>query len=172
MREVTTTKTVYTWDELSDEAKDHARAEHNSFLWDSGEMRETMEEIWEDFLTEQGWENLSGLSYNLYSPGGEPAWDGDLPEWEFEGRTYYVTVRNHHYFGMRVSVDETFDENEAVAYSEVERIEVAAKDMVLSLSHDLLVKMRAEDEYVVNDESMADTCEANGYEFDEDGNLV
>lgn len=183
--EVIVTETpVYTWDNLSDAAKDHAREAHNRFLWDDGEAQENMELIWSGVLEDEGWQNVSDLSYSLYSQGGEPIWNGDIPEFTHEGGTYYVQLRKRPLGGSSYAWDVTVDEGDGaleVAYgtpewdaevARLERIEEAAKDYARGLSTKIFWKMRDEDEYMTNDEQMAETCEANGYLFDEDGNLA
>lgn len=171
MRVKVTETTVYNWDELSDGAKDNARQDHSRFLWESGEMSETIEDLFNEKMESLGWVNLDNLNYNLYMQGGEPTWTGDLPEFEFEGRTYYVTVRNQRGY-MTVDIEDDTDTDDELSVREYVNAVDAAKDMVNSLSYDLLYAFRGADEWAVNDENMAATCEANEYEFTEDGELA
>lgn len=179
-----TETTVYTWDELSPAAKDRAREEHSRFLWEAGWIQEDLERIWRYELEEAGWTDLEDLSYSLYSPGGEPMWRGDV-DFEFEGRTYHLTVRKRPLGGSSYAwdvgvVDPDDPELDAVygtpewdaAVARVEAVERAAKDMLRALSSKLLAAFREEDDYRVSDEVMAEDCAANGYEFTEDGTLA
>lgn len=160
---------VYTWDELSDSAKDNAGERHNTFLWESGEMHESILDLFNEKMESLGWVNLEDLSYNLYMQGGTPAWTGDLPEFEHNGSMYYVTVRNRRDYN-EVRVDAGDDSNLSVM--DIANATHAARDMVNSLSYDLLYAFRDLDAAAVNDEAMAATCEANGYEFTEKGELA
>jgi hypothetical protein len=170
-RTVTTETTVYTYPELSDAAKETARQEWNQSLWQYGSMIESMQMIFEDMLTEAGWTDLADLTYSLYSQGGYPAWSGDLPTFVLGNRTYYVTVRDHHYYGPTVDVDEG-DNGEPLTQEEHAAVVDAVKDHISDLSHKLYAAFVAEDEYQSSDEVMAETAEANGYEYTEDGHLA
>jgi hypothetical protein len=178
-RTVTTETTVYTWGELSDDAKDTARQEWSRFLWDGGIMQESMTDIWENMLTEAGWTDLSDLSYALHMQGGYPSWSGTLAGFEHGGRTWTVTTDNRR-TGMvvRVEDDESDPDGEygspnlAAYTARLEAAEEAARDHAYSLSHDLYYAFIAEDEYQTSDEVMAETSEANGYEYDESGHLA
>lgn len=184
-RTFTIEKTVYTWDELSEDAKDNARQKHSQFLWECGSAHESMELIFDFILEEAGWEEAGDLTYSLYQRGGQPTFSGVLRGWEHEGRIYDLTVRNTsgggscHYFSVELEAIDGSDEDTYYGTPEwdayVKRIEVAeeaAKDLCRDLSHKLLEAFYAEDEYMTSDEQMAETCEANGYEFTEDGDLA
>lgn len=170
-------RTVYTWNELSDSAKDTARQEWSRFLWSDGSMQESLSDLWENTLTEAGWVNLSDLSYDLYSQGGYPAWSGTLEAFEHGDRAYPVIVRNSRSgFGEYTSVDvdseQDEDETDDAYAARIEAVEGAARDHLHSLSYELLYAFRAEDEYQCSDDVMAETAEANGYEYTEDGRLA
>ena len=164
-------KTVYTWDELSDSAKDTARQEWNRFLWDDGSMQESMAEIWESTLTDAGWTDLADLSYAIAMQGGYPEWSGTLAGFEHGGKTWTV-IANNRRGNMSIHVEDPDDdytgEQDLPACLAAEE---AARDLVSELSHKLYWAFIAEDEYQTSDEVMAETAEANGYEYDEDGHL-
>jgi hypothetical protein len=178
-RTVTTETTVYTWDELSDAAKDTAREKWSRSLWDDGIMQESMTEIWEHMLTEAGWEDLADLSYSLYMQGGYPAWSGTLRGFGHDGRTYILTTDNRR-GNMSLNLEEEGEPWDAAygtpewdtAVARIEAAERAARDHVYSLSHELYDAFIAEDEYQCSDDVMAETSEANGYEYDESGHLA
>lgn len=181
---IVTETPVYTWEKLSEKAKDHAREAHSRFLWEDGSAQESMELIWSGVLEDEGWENVSDLSYSLYSQGGEPMWNGDIPAFQHEGGTYYVQIRKRPLGGSSHAWDVTVDEGDGApefAYgtpeytahvAHIESVECAAKDYARGLSTKIFWQMREEDEYMTNDEQMAETSEANGYLYDEDGNLT
>lgn len=182
MRIKTTETPVYTWDELSESAKDHARQKWSEFLWNDGSMQEDMQLIFDGKMEDLGWEPTGkdgDLSYALYMQGGYPAFSVDIPDFQHDGRSYVVHVRNaRDYF--EVTVEES-DDDPDVAYgtpewdAEVKRIEAveeAVKDKLRDVSHELYEAFVKEDEYQVSDEQMAETSEANGYEYDENGDLA
>lgn len=171
MREVTTTTKVYTYDELSDDAKERVREWWSRVEWEGGSAQESMQMIWEETLTDAGWENLTGLEYSdLYSQGSGVTWTGDLPTFEFGDRTWYVTVRVHRGGGddrwMDVSVSETADD---IPEEEEAAAQAAAREHVYKAAQDLFWKFRAESEHIASDESVREACEANEYEFTERG---
>ena len=178
-------RTVYTWDELSDTAKDHAREAWSRFLWDSGSMQESMELIFDGYMEDRGWQDAELRTYSLYSPGGYPTFCGTLPAFEHGGRTWTLTVTTRHSGGgsehMVCDVEPADDTDSDTFYgtpewpaylAAVTAAEGAADDLVNGMSSELLYAFRDEDDYQISDESMAETSEANGYEYDEDGNLT
>jgi hypothetical protein len=110
-------------------------------------------------------------------------WSGDIPEFQHNGRTYYVTVRKSPRGGSVYSWDIDTDPGDGAdtpeygtpewdAYlAEEEAVRDAAREYVESLSHKLKTAFYAEDDYMSSDEQVSDACEANGYEFTEDGEL-
>lgn len=174
MRVKVTETNVYTWGELSDAAKDHAREQHSRFLWDDGVAAESMQLIFDGVMEAAGWSDLSNLTYDLYQQGGYPEWAGTLRGFEHGGLKWTVTTQNGHRYGRSVDVEpewETDDDPDRTD-AETEAALDAARDMVSALSSELFYKFRAEDEYMTADEQMAETSEANGYEYTEAGDLV
>jgi hypothetical protein len=180
-RTVTTETTVYTWDELSDDAKDTARERWSRFLWDDGSMQEDIEESWQYTLTTAGWTDLSDLTYDLYSQGGYPAWTGTLAGFEHDGRTWTLRTDNRGgRFSRTVWVEDDESDpdgeygspNLAAYTARLEAAEEAARDHVSALSTELLYAFREVDEYRTSDDQMSETSEANGYEYTEDGHLA
>jgi hypothetical protein len=149
-------------------------------------MAESLEAIWRDTLTDAGWSDLSDLSYDLYGRGGYPQWSGVMPPFEHDGAYYAVSVGKRHQGGGTYSwsVDvEPADDSEwpDTAYgtpewdaqvARIEAVERAVIEHIDSLSSSLFWAFRAEDEYQVSDDVMAETAEANGYEYTEDGHLI
>ncbi len=184
MRTKVTEKTVYTWDELNDSAKDTARQEWSAFLWEDGSAQESMQMLFEGMAEKNGWENAGNLTYSLYSQGGEPCFDVDLPAVEVDGQTFYVTARSthagggSHYFTYTVEESDEQDEPEYGtpewdAYvALLHQAERSAREQVEAFASKLFRAMREEDEYMTNDEQMRETSEANGYEYTEDGHLA
>jgi hypothetical protein len=184
MRTFTITRTAFAWSELSEAAKDHAREAHSRFLWDSGDAQESMELIFDGIMEERGWADAELRTYSLYSQGGYPTWRGTLPSFTHEGRVYPLTVTTRHSGGgsehMVCDVeDPETDEDEVYGtpawngfVARLTSAREAAESMVSDLSSALLYAFRAEDDYQTSEEVMAETAEANGYEYDEDGDLI
>lgn len=193
MREITTRVRAYTYPELSDAAKDRVREWWNRAQWEDGAAQESMQLLADGFLEDRGWEDVSDLSYSLYSPGGEPRWRGVLPAFTHDDVTYRATFTLRPLGGSSYAWEVTLDEDselfpadgdedrESVTYGtpawdeylkRYEAAEEAAKDRARSDSSELFYAMREEDEYIGSDESVSEACEANGYEFTEEGELI
>lgn len=177
-RKVTHEFMVYTYPELSETAQEKVREWWNRVQWDDGVAAESMTMIFEYEVGERlGWEvDPKSLTFSLYSQGGYPEWSGTLREWEHGGKKWTVVTRNPGSYtrSMSVSVEpewETDDEPDRTD-EETRAAEDAAQEMVGSISSDLFWKFRAEDEYLSSDEQVRETCEANGYEFTEEGDLA
>lgn len=181
MREVTTTTTLYTYEELSDDAKGTVRQWLNVAAWEDGRAQEDMAAIFDDVMHVRGWREPFLRTYDLYRQGGFPVFSGDLPGWVHDGRTYTVTVSASHVgMGDEFMRTEVYEEDttnvpletpgEAVAREA--RARDAAREMVHNLSAELFYKFRDADEYLGSDEYAAEVCEGNGYEFTVDGKLA
>lgn len=167
MRIRTTETTLYTYDELSDDAKERVREWWNRVQWDDGSAAESMQMIWSGQLEEDGWVNLSNLTFDLYSQGGYPAWTGTREGWEHDGHRWTVSTVNRRY--MDVDVE---PEDDDVTPDQEKAARDSANDYVQGISHDLFWKFRAEDDYMGSDEQVREACEANEYEFTEDGTIA
>lgn len=184
MRVKVTETNVYTWGELSDAAKDHAREQHSRFLWDYGEANESMQMIFDDLMESEGWSDSGDLTYSLYVQGGEPMWSGEMPRFEHDGRVYAVRVSKRPLGGSSyawdVRLDDEEDETDAAygtpewdaVVARIEAVEEAVRDYCRDLSSRLYDAFVKEDQYMTADEQMAETSEANGYEYTEAGDLV
>lgn len=174
-------RTVYSFDELSDQAKETAREEWSRFLWEAGGMHESLTLLFDGFMGERGWQGAELRTYSLYSQGGYPTFRGTLPAFEHDGRTYVVTVTTRHGGGgaeHMVTDVEDVEDTDAADYGSPEwpaylaRIQAAghaAEEMVSDLSSELYQAFAAEDDYQSSEEAVREAAEANGYEYDEDG---
>jgi hypothetical protein len=120
-----------------------------------------------------GWDDVSGLEYDLYQQGGFPAWKGTRRGWEYGGRVWTIETGRQRWTGerIRVTVEYQTDEDTDPTDEEQKAAEDAADDYVSELSSTLFYAFRDEDEHMASDEYVADACEANSYEFTEDGDL-
>lgn len=189
MRVKVTQENVYTYPELSERAQEKVREWWNRVQWDDGQANESMSMIFDGIMEDEGWEaDPRSLTYSLYSQGGTPSWSGTKDDWEYEGKTYILTCRNKSRGGSSdynsVDVEHEDDdewnekwwegdpETRRVMNQERERIREAAKDYVRGLESKLHAAFEKEDEYMGSDEYVREACEANGYEFTEDGDLA
>lgn len=163
MRIQVTETPVYTYDELSDRAKERAREQWSESLWDSGSMQEDCEQIWEDFLTDLGWSELSDLTFALYSQGGYPEWSGRV--WfDHNGASFRASVKRG-----RVEWVEAEDEDNSGSESDAED---ELTNLIVAWSSELFYKFRDADEWAASDENVRLAAEANSYEYTEDGELA
>lgn len=167
---------VFTYPELDEKAQERVREWWNRVSWEDGSAVESMDAIWRDSLEADGWADLENLTYSdLYSQGGYPVWNGTREAFEAEGYRWTVTVRAFHRGGYFDTVDvepECIGDDDPDPTDEDYRLaREAAREYADKLSHDLMWKFRAEDEYIGSDEQVAEACEANEYEFTEDGDL-
>jgi hypothetical protein len=175
MRDATKVTKVYTYPELSDSAKEKVREWWNRCQWDDGVGQENMAMIFDEYMSGDGWIDVSGLTYDLYSQGGYPEWKGTRRGWEYGGRVWTIETGVSRWYhgpkGIRVTVEYQTDEDSDPTDEEQKAAEDAADDYVSELSSTLFYAFRDEDEHMASDEYVADACEANSYEFTEDGDL-
>lgn len=186
MRTITTHTKVYTYPELSEAAQEKVRQDMNRLYWDDGFAQENMRGIWDSLLEEKGWKDYHGLCYDdLYSQGGDQiTWRGEFnfTHTDDDGveTVFEVTVgRRHVGGGMEVfTVDlqntenDSFHEYSDIELAEEDKVEHAVKEYLYELQQQLFRDFRAEDEYQSSDAVIADTCEANQYEFTAEGILT
>ncbi len=171
MRTVTIEKTLYTYDELSESAKERAREHYSRFLWDDGDMRERMQEIADGVLEEAGMTPAEGLTYSLYNQGGYPKFGTSGAIEHYSGRYTFdldtaqqLTVWD----ANGDDLDEIWERNRDTYRAVFE----AVRDRIEALSQQMYAEMIAEDEYQSADEQLSEISEANGWEYDHLGNLA
>jgi hypothetical protein len=165
-RTVTTTTEVFTFEELSPAAQERACQDWSQFLWDDGEMAERCEEIWHGMLEGAGWTGLRDLRFALHIQHAEPAWSGHRDGWlcTVDGYRYDVVFDGD---GVSLSTDDDPYGEDATP-----EVQAAAGDMVYALRCALLRAFEEEDEYMSSPEEVADSAEANGYEYNADGSMA
>lgn len=164
MRTITIEKTLYAFDELSESAKERAREEYSRFIWESGDMHEQMQQIADGILEDAGMTPAEGLTYSLHMQGGHPTFT-TTGEIEYDGKTYTFTP-NRDYIGDYMLEDRDGEgPDDMGAYD-------ALHDRLHSLAGQMYADMIAEDEYQSADEQLSEVSDANGWEYDEEGNLA
>lgn len=177
MRTVITETKVFEFSELSEAAKDHARENYSRFLWDDGEMQERMQEIADGLLEDAGFGPAEGLTYALYTPGGEPRYSTE-GEVTAGGEEWQVRISNNgtRYGSMSVDIYTVGEDGDERAPQDVRSDAVVVVDEIMADLHALNRKiykgMHEEDEYMTSDEEMQEISESNGYEYTEAGDLV
>jgi TPP-dependent trihydroxycyclohexane-1,2-dione (THcHDO) dehydratase len=173
MRTEQITRTIYTFDELSDRAKDKARQKIADFNTDS----EWWEAVYEDaanvgikitgFDTGRAWditgtiEDTEGTAHQIVKEHGEMC---DT----YKTAAAYLAERDTVLAQWPRDQDNEFDNPANLD----DKLDELGEDFKKSILADYLKTLEKELEYLYSDEAIADTIEANGYEFDENGNLA
>lgn len=167
MRTFTTKHTVYTFDELTDEARQKAidkYNENNDLPFLSDDMREQLTEVLlpKYKMTCDNAEVFYSLSY---CQG-----DGAMFEGTIYWRAWRVEVRQTgHYFH---EYSKTFDGESVNTGKEMpEATEAVFNDLYVEICQELEKYGYAEIEYQQSKEGVAEMFEANGYEFNKDGTI-
>lgn len=168
MKTVTKEYKVYSFDELSQTAKDKAREEYmreEDFPFLSEDITYHIEEL----LKENGIEVITEVKpyYSLSHCQG----DGVMFEGTFEWKDYTITTKQSGHYYHEKSVDYDFtnnaDESEETRYNDnsdfVEIYESICKDTE-KYGYDIIETYESE-------ESFADLCHANDYTFLSDGTM-
>lgn len=176
MKTITKKYKVFTFEELSQEAKDKARESFNEEM-DYPFLTDDLREYIHEELEEAGYKEV-GVStsanpsivpyYSLsYSQG-----DGLMFEGTFEDKdgNYFTTKQSGHYYhsgctditGTDQEGNEIYDDNEA--FKKFKEVYEKICDTVEKRGYD-------EIEYQESEEAFAETCEANEFTFLEDGTI-
>lgn len=164
MRTITIEKTLYTFDELSESAKERAREQYSQFIWNDGEMHGRMQMIADGILSDAGMTEAENLRYALYQQGGYPSFEtsGII---EHDGKAYSFTPNGDYVGGYMLEDQDGNEPDDYAAYTTL-------SDRIHALSQQMYRDMIAEDEYLTGDEQLSEISEANGWEYDERGNLA
>jgi len=169
MREVTTTKTVYQFNELTDEAKETAINNHieaNDFDFLSDLMNERLHELLEESKFETDNEKNVELYFSLsYSQGDGACFIGD-----FEYQNYQVTITHqaHYYHELSTTLDiieMDEDEGHEVPEEKIKEIKDAYVEMCINLKSDGYAYIENENDPQWIEEQFT----SNEQEFNENG---
>jgi hypothetical protein len=174
MRKFTTEHTVYTFDELSDDAKQTAIEHHRDFINDT--MGDFLEVDMDDKISELFKQykitpvNIQ-LRYSLgYSQGDGASFTGDI-EWG----AYRATIGTNHW-GIHYQHSKTVDVKEMNSlktdkdapdkkWSELQNIVETIGNELAKYGYDCI-------ETQLEDENVIDSIKINEYEFNEDGTIA
>lgn len=170
MRTETIEKTIYTYDELSESAKQRVQEDNVRFGWESGYAQELVQEMAQGIFEDAGMSGPEGLSYQLYTQGGAPVFETSGEWTDSSGVEHYLTV--HAEYGSRGIVTlhdpETHEEREDTT----RELQDEALSFIRQLAYKLEQDIYALDEEFGSDDYARDRAEGNGYEYDEEGNLA
>lgn len=174
MKTITKEYNLYTFDELSQEAKDKARNKFNEFEDYPFLQDDLRENIYEE-LKERGIKVLGvATSANpsirpLYSLGYSQG-DGLMFEGDFEWNGYNVNVKHsgHYYHENSKVITITDEEGNEPETNEPEEAFNAIYKEVCKIVRDIGY---SQIEYNQSEECFAETCEANEYNFLSDGTM-
>lgn len=160
----TITLKAYQFDELSDEAKEKAindwyECEDYQFL------SEDLTESCKSLLEQNGctFQNIKLLYSLSYSQGDGLCFTG----WISKNNVSLELTHNWRYYYAN-SVTMSFIDNDGEETEENEEL----KSIYFNVCEELEKEGYSILEYRMNNEEFSEHCEANGYEFDEDGNLI
>lgn len=174
MKTITKTIDVYEFDELSQEAKDRARKDYNDDTCDYPFLTDDLREYIHEELKERGY-TVEGIStsanpsirpyYSLsYCQGDGLMFEATLTD--KDGNTYEIKHAGHYYHEFSKDITATDKDGEEIdpkRFDEEVYIPICQK-----------VAQRGYDEiaYQESEEYFAETCEANGYNFDITGKMI
>lgn len=164
MRTFTIERTVYQYSELSDAAKEKVREDNNSDAWDMGGIRDNIREAAKDMFAEIGLE-MTDLEYALYTQGGEPRFSvsGTI------GEDFHIETKISRW---SCDVEWWVGDYEYADDAQPQEGAIFIRALMDSMSAAIYKMVEAEDEYVSSDEYAEELADANGYEYDENGNLI
>lgn len=172
MRTETTTRTLYKFEELSDEAKEKAL---DSSRYTNTQYMEWWESTYEDAAN-------VGIKIKGFDTGRGSSIDGRVEDTENtahqiikdhgeECETYktaaeYLKERDKAIEAALVDGNGEYKDEDALD----EKLDELGKEFTKSILEDYLTILRNEMEYLESNEAVQESIEANDYEFTEDGN--
>lgn len=171
MRTFTTEHTVYTIDELSEDARARAIEDYRQSIWESGlddleyEMELKLEELFEQHgITDKG----TQLRYSLsYSQGDGASFTGDI-EW----KAWRATIGTN-YWGVRYKHWNSVEISEMTSIKTDKDAPQATEDKLMDIIHEIgkALERFGYDyiECITSDETILENIRANKYEYYSDG---
>lgn len=161
----TKTITLYTFDELSQEAKDKARQAYN-YDSDYPFLQADLREYIHEELTDKGYTH--GLITPLYSlsycQGDGLMFEGDVTD--KNGNTYTIKHSGHYYHERSTTITGEDKDGEEIETKEFE------ENVYIPICKHVANRGYKEIEYQESEEHFSETCEANDYYFTIDGTLT
>lgn len=174
MRTETITRTIYTFDELSEEAKQKAINKNREI--------NVEDQWWDDTYEDAKNVGLKIKSFNTgraseceieFIEGAQETAQSILKEHGDMCETYKTAQKFDEQWAALVkkysdgeTIDKVSEENTEEFDNEASDLE---KEFLNDLSNDYLKMLRTDYEYLMEDEAIAETLTANNYEFTEDG---
>lgn len=172
MQTITKTYKIYSFDELSQEAKDKARQDWNDsedypFLTD--DLREYIhEELKELGFTVEGVSTSENPSINpyyslSYSQGDGLMFEGTVTD--KKGNSYTIKHSGHYYHERSTQIEGVDKNGNEIDTEDFE------ENIYIPLCQRVAQRGYDEIEYMASEECFAETCEANEYSFLENGEM-
>jgi hypothetical protein len=164
MKKIQKEYTLYTFDELSQKAKDKARAkynEDNDYPFLQADLRERLHEL----LEEKGYTHgdITPLYSLTYSQGDGLMFEGTV--YDDRHNTYTIKHAGHYYHERSTDITATDENGEEFDAEEFE------KNVYIPLCEEVRDIGYKEIEYQESEEYFAEICEANEYTFLSDGTI-
>lgn len=181
MRVETITRNVYTFDELSDRAKDRARAWYLEAIYDPSAITDTLTDALRDITGDQS-AKVTGWSLGRYTfvtftaswyvanmPERDGTWLGSLAPFPHDLGLTHVDVRaswmrDRNIITGVVDVPGVTPDDDDLA-----TVQDALEEWLASLEAWLLACAVSEDEYRTSDDYILEMCDCNDWEFLENG---
>ena len=178
MRQIVKTIDAYTFDELKGYAKSKAMMAISDKIADWNSWWEPVMEQQKDFLSQIGLEDAE-IGFSLAYVQGDycnikcknvdveklmkfinP--HKEIVDWEAEEITVEFRTDHHYTVTLYASTDD----------EKYDKLDKALRNWLYDMEQSFYDDYRKEWEYYTSEESIADLCECNEYEFDEDGELL
>lgn len=178
MRTATKETSVFTYPELPEEAKETVRERYSQFLWEDGEMQERCQDIADGILEDAGFEEAKDLTYALYvqNNGVHFSTRTKQPILLDNGgkrRTRHTVIVTSRACGASTyTFDiEVLDKDGYEVAEPTTTLAQSAAELIDNLSREMDAAFYKEDEYMSSDEVVAESAEANGWEYTATGQL-
>lgn len=190
-------KTEFTFDELSDRAKDRVRDWVADYDWWHYTIHDWESKLKAEYgfvdaqiyfslgYSQSDYVHINGAISLMKLLEQKPDLFPDNLALRYmveQGQSFVLVVRNSslvHDFdvsfiaspgGMFDGADP--DDVRNIAMESADELTATLQELVKNLSHEIYVALRDEDEYQHSDECVREACDANDYVFDEDGRII
>lgn len=171
MRQVTTTYTVYKFDDLDKEAQERALdwfREHEEYPFLYEDMQYKLEELLKQHKVR--YDDAPTVYYSLSWCQG----DGAMFEGRVYWRQYTIDIKQsgnyYHYNSKNFDINLTNGNN--ISMETYERVEREFNELYVDICGELERYGYAQIDYILSEEAIKETIDANEYEFYKDGRLA
>ena len=168
MKTITKEYQLYSFDELTQEAKDKARNEYNNGV-DYPFLQDDLREYIHEELTEAGYTHgdITPLYSLSYLQGDGLMFEGDVTD--KDGNMYTIKHRGRYYHERSTSLSGEDKDGNELSNEQVEKWE---EGFYIPLCKKMAERGYKEIEWLESEELFSETCEGNGYMFLADGKMM